>query len=128
MILQEEGENMDYRIKAINCVKDTVLLEQMRQFKECNCNLDEFYKQDDTESLFTQIIEPGHIYEVGFPKCVCAEVLSGNVKDSAHCECSRQSVLYVLENLLPDNKITVEKIETILSGAEKCRFRVSVDK
>lgn len=34
---------MDYRNKAIKCVKDTVLLEQKRQFEECGCNLDEQY-------------------------------------------------------------------------------------
>lgn len=48
---------MDYRNKAIKCVKDTVLLEQKRQFEECGCNLDEQYmRYGDTEALFAKII------------------------------------------------------------------------
>lgn len=119
---------MDYRDKAINCVKDTVLIEQIRQFEECGCNLDEQYaRYGDTEALFAKIIEPGHIYEIGYPKCVCPEILCGKVDDLSHCECSRQSILYVLENLVPNKKINVEIIEAILGGAKKCRFKVTVE-
>jgi hypothetical protein len=118
---------VDYRNKAINCVKDTVLLEQKRQFEECGYNLDEQYKKyGNTEALFAEIIEAGHIYEIGYPKCVCPEVLSGKINNPLHCECSRQSILYIIGNLLPDKNINVEMIETVLSGAKKCRFRVSV--
>lgn len=119
---------MDYREKAINCVKDTVLPEQLRLFKECHNDLDELYGTDEeTEGLFSKVIEPGHIYETGFPKCVCQEVLSGKVTDISHCECSRNSVLYIIEKLVPDKKVRVETIETVLGGAEHCRFRVIVE-
>lgn len=119
---------MDYKNKAINCVKDTVLLEQKRQFEECGCNLDEQYKKyGNTEAFFANIIEAGHIYEIGYPKCVCSEVLSGKISSISHCECSRQSILYVLGNLLPDKNINIEIIETVLGGAKKCCFKVSVD-
>ena len=57
----------------------------------------------------------------------CPEVLSGKINDISHCECSKQSILYILENLLPDKNINVEIIETVLSGAKKCCFKVSVD-
>ena len=50
----------------------------------------------------------------------------GFVDSAAHCECSRQSILYVLEELLPGRDIRVEELETVLSGGEKCRFRVIV--
>lgn len=119
---------MDFRNIAVNCVKNTVLPIQASQFKECGCSLDEQYKKyGDTENFFGKVIEPGHIYEVGYPKCVCPEVLSGKVSDHTHCECSRQSVLYVLQQLLPDKIIAVETIETVLEGAGKCRFRVMIE-
>lgn len=119
---------MDYRNKAINCVKDTVLREQRRQFEECGRDLDKQYtRYGNTDMLFAKIIEPGHLYEIGYPKCVCPEVVCGKKADVVHCECSRQSIIYVLEDLLPDKKIYVETIETVLGGAEKCRFRVKVE-
>ena len=119
---------LDYRDKAIHCVKDTVLPMQRKQFEECGCCLDEQYKRyGNTEWLFAEIIEEGHVYEIGYPACVCLEVVSGKIKDVSHCECSRQSVLYIIGNLLPDKNISVEIIETVLGGAEKCRFKVTVE-
>ena len=88
---------MNYRDKAIHCVKDTILPMQREQFEECGRCLDEQYKR------------------------------YGKVKDASHCECSRQSVLYIIGNLLPDKNISVEIIETVLGGAEKCRFKVTVE-
>ena len=123
----QEVSSVDYESKAVHCVKDTVLPMQMRQFQECNCSLDEQYrKYGNTPWFFAEIIEPGRVYEIGYPKCVCPEVLSGAVSDPAHCECSRQSVLYILRTLLPDKTIAVETVGTVLGGAEKCRFRVTV--
>ena len=93
---------MDYREKAVRCVRETVLPIQMAQFQACGCDLDAQYrKYGDTESFFAKVLQPRHRYEVGYPKCVCPEVLDGTVTDAAHCECSRQSVLYILEQLLP---------------------------
>ena len=117
-----------YRAKAINCVKDTVLPTQRQQFEECGSSLDAQYeKYGDTDAFFATVIEPGHIYEVGYPKCVCPEVLSGAITDAAHCECSRQSVLYILEQLLPGRHISVNILDTVLRGGDVCRFRVIVD-
>ena len=109
-------------------MKNTVLPIQMAQFRECGCDLDQQYKKyGNTPYFFADIIEPGHVYEIGYPKCFCPDVLYGGVKDSALCECSRQSILYVLNTLLPDKKITVEMMETVLTGAQRCRFKVVVE-
>ena len=32
-----------------------------------------------------------------------------------------------METLLPERAVTVETLETVLGGAEKCRFRVTVE-
>jgi GNAT superfamily N-acetyltransferase len=127
-LITPKGEKIDYRNKAINCVKNTILPEQRKQFEECNYCLDEQYKRyGNTEGLFAKTVEVGHVYEIGFPVCVCQDVAKGKANNVSHCECSRQSILYVLENLLPDKNISVEIIETVLGGAEKCRFKVTVD-
>ena len=119
---------MDYREKAVRCVRETVLPVQRAQFEECGRSLDAQYrKYGDTEGFFAKVLQPSHRYEVGYPKCVCPEVQRGDVTDPAHCECSRQSVLYILEQLLPEKRITVETVETVLSGGTCCRFLVTVE-
>ena len=68
---------MNYRDKAIHCVKDTILPMQREQFEECGRCLDEQYKRyGNTEWLSAKTIEEGHIYEIGYPACVCPEVAS----------------------------------------------------
>ena len=64
---------------------------------------------------------------MGYPKCVCPEVLEGTATNAAHCACSRQSVLYILEQLLPAQRITVETVEAVLSGGSCCRFLITVE-
>lgn len=118
---------MDYRTKAINCVKDTVLPVIMQWFRESDRDLDIYcQKYGETEFSYAKVIEKGHIYEMGYPRCVCPEALAGG-KEASFCECSRQSMIYVLENMMPEKHIEVEIIETVLSGGEKCRFRVSIE-
>ncbi len=119
---------MNYREEALKCVNSYVLAEMKRQFEECNNSLDEQYKKyGATEYFFANIIEPGHIYEIGYPSCVCPKAQSEKDKDDNFCECSRQSILYVYEQLIPDKNITVETLETALAGGSKCRFRVVVE-
>ena len=46
---------MDYRTKAINCVKDTVLPVQMQWFQDCGFNMDTYcQKYGDTEHSFAK--------------------------------------------------------------------------
>lgn len=91
---------MDYRTKAINCVKDTVLPIYMQWFQDCNYNLNTFcQKYGETEFFFAEEIEKGHIYEMGYSKCVCQEALDGG-KEAAFCECSRQSMIYISKNMM----------------------------
>ncbi len=125
-LLQDEQAKV-FRQCAENCASSFVLQEMRRQFEECGCSLDTQYKKyGRTEYFYADIIEPGRIYEIGYPKCFCPLVEAGFVKSAVHCECSRQSIIFVLQNLLPDKTIEVETIETVLSGAEKCKFRVKV--
>lgn len=118
---------MDFREKAINCVRNTVLPIQRAQFEECGRNLDaQYQKYGNTDTFFARVIEPGRSYEVGYPRCFCGDVLYGGVADAAHCECSRNSILYILQELLPGKDIQVEILHTVLGGAENCRFKVTV--
>lgn len=116
-----------YRPCAEACVRDGVLVELRRQFEECGCDLDRQYaKYGRTPFFFADVIEPGRVYEMGYPRCLCPQVEAGFVAAPTHCECSRQSILYVLETLLSGREIEVETLETVLAGGTECRFRVTV--
>ncbi|NMP38565.1 MAG: hypothetical protein GX051_10695 [Clostridiales bacterium] len=118
-----------YRPCAEGCVKRYVLAEQQRQFDECGKNLDlQYEKYGRSPYFFADIIEKGHVYEIGYPtaQCLCPMVSSGMAASSVHCECSRQSMLCVLETLLPDRSITVELLHSVLTGEKECRFRVVI--
>ena len=119
-----------YRPCAEGCVKRYVLSEQQRQFDECGKDLDAQYeKYGRSPYFFADIIEKGHVYEIGYPteQCVCPMVASGMAASAVHCECSRQSMLCVLKTLLPDKKITVEMLHSVLTGGKECRFRAIVE-
>ena len=119
---------MDYRDRAIECVKDTVLPLHARWLRECGGDLDLAYmKYGDTATFFAEIMEPGRVYEVGFPSCVCPHLQYGETQEPEHCECSRQSLLYILKSLLPEKQIAVETLETVFTGGRRCRFRVTVE-
>ena len=125
--LSQEDREKVFRSCAINCVKDYVLTEQRRKFEECNGDMDLMYSNyPDNEYCFTRIIEKGHIYEMGYPRCLCYMYESGFVKSDVYCECSRQSVIYVLKELFPNKAIEVETVQTVLGGADQCVFRITV--
>ena len=46
---------MNYRDKAIHCVKDTILPMQREQFEECGRCLDEQYKRYGVTILFSAL-------------------------------------------------------------------------
>lgn len=117
-----------YRPCAINCVQNFVLGEQQRQFSECGGELDlQYEKYGRSDYFFADIIERGHIYEIGYPRCLCPTVESGFSASPVHCECSKQSMLYVLQTLMPEKEIRVEVMHTVLGGGAECRFRVTVE-
>ena len=105
-----------------------VLTELRRQFEECGCDLDRQYaKYNRSEYFFADIVEPGRVYEIGYPRCLCPQVDAGFVKAPTHCECSRQSILFVYRELIPDRTVRVETLRTVLAGDSECRFRVTVE-
>ena len=86
-----------YYEQAVTCVKDTVLPAQIRLYKSCGGDFDKIYGEAmNGNGYFGKVIEAGHIYELGYEKCTCPKVQSGQVTDLDQCNCSRQSEeLYV---------------------------------
>ena len=116
----------EYYDQVVACVKDNVLPAQIKLYQSCDGNLDRVYGEAmNGNGYFGKVIESGHVYELGYEKCTCPKVLSGKVTDPEQCECSRQSILYILGCLEPDSKFEVDVLETVLRGAEQCRFRIT---
>lgn len=128
--IDEQQEAYDVKDKyfdqAVACVKDRVLAAQLELYRSCDGDLDRVYGEAmNRNGYFGNVIEPGRVYELGYEKCTCPMVLSSQVIDPDQCNCSRQSILYILSRLEPGNDFEVEIIETVLLGAEQCRFRIT---
>lgn len=115
-----------YYDQAVACVKDRVLPAQLELYQSCNGDLDRVYGEAmNGNGCFGRVVEPGRVYELGYERCTCPKVLSGQISDPDLCNCSRQSILYILGRLEPSSDFEVEIMETVLRGAEHCRFRIT---
>lgn len=115
---------MDYKSTAQKCLKSETLPMFMKWFEDSHYDFDIFCeKYKNTECTFARVIEKGHIYEIGYHRCLCPKA-QGGVVEKNFCECSRQGIIYILENLIPKRKFTVKIIETVLFGGKKCVFRI----
>lgn len=116
-----------YRPCAVDCVKDDVLRELRRQFEECGRDLDRQYTKYGRSGVF---FCGHHRAGAGLRGRVSPVPLPAGRRRvrglSGPLRCSRQSILYVMEELLPGKDIRVEELETVLSGGRECRFRIIV--
>ena len=117
-----------YYEQAVTCVKDYVLPVQRKLYEKCGGNLDVIYGEVMNDEFYTgKVIGPGHIYELGYHSCTCQKVLSGQIRNPEFCECSKQSILYILSQLEPESSFEVEMLETVLRGSKHCKFRITKD-
>ena len=123
---QEDREKLYYPC-AVACVQGGVLEMQRQIFEANDYDMDRIYSDMNTEYTYGRIVESGKVYDMGYPRCLCPMVEEGRCSAPTHCECSRQSIYYVLHEMLPGRKIRVETMETVLKGDEKCRFRIYLD-
>jgi len=116
--------DMNCKYCAISCVGGDTLKQYQKQFNECNRDFDLLFSTDTGDvNFYRRIIEKGHIYETGYPRCICWKDDDGQGK----CECSRQALIYLYSQLLSDRKVVVETIQTVRSGAESCMFRIILE-
>ncbi len=115
-----------YTEQAISCVKGAVLQNLRDKFASCNRSLDAFFASLNDGMYFGRVIKAGKEYELGYWKCTCRKVINGEISAPEHCECSRQSILFILAQLMPDTKFEVRILESVLRGGSCCRFRIVV--
>ena len=108
---------MCYREEAIECVKDHVLQIHKQIYAKYEGDFDRIY-----------MIEAGKVYELSYLECTCPKVKCGLRNHPQQCECSRQSILYILSQLEPDSQFEVRIENTILRGSDRCTFKITKHK
>ena len=113
---------------AAQCGKDALDHLYQNLFADCKGDLDEFFSRlQEIKGVNGRVIESGCSYEIIFESCNCDLHTEANMNSARLCECSRQSVIYVGENIWKGESFRVEQVETILSGARECKFRILFD-
>ena len=113
---------------ARKCADTGVLQAYKELHKAVQGDRNAFYtKMGELGGVRGEVIVPDREYNVYFPKCSCDLHTAGGVNTPKLCECSRQSVIYVGENIWKGESFRVEQVETILSGARECKFRILFD-
>ena len=117
---------MGYKEEAIECVKDCVLPLHKQIYAKYNGDFDKIYSEGyNSRSYQGRVITPGLEYELSYLECSCPKVKCGLRTNPQQCECSRQSILYILSQLDPDSRFQVQIVNTILRGGDRCTFRIT---
>ena len=103
---QEVDPSIRYREEAIECVKDHVLQIHKQIYAKYEGDFDRIYTEGYNSKSYTG------------REC-------GLRNHPQQCECSRQSILYILSQLEPDSHFEVRIENTILRGSDRCTFRIT---
>ena len=107
------------------CSRDALIYLYRDLFDSYNGNLDMFFtKVGEKKNVEGRVVESGRVYELIFTSCDCPLHTDVNVNSTRLCECSRQSMICVFKNLVPDRDFRIECVSSILSGDEKCCHRI----
>lgn len=90
---------------------------------------DAFFRAIDAEveGVAVCAVEPGATYDFCYAQCYCPLHTDGGVNDPLLCECSRESLLWLMRSLFPARAPRVELLQSVLAGDGQCRLRVRLD-
>lgn len=113
---------------ARNCVKCGTIQVYKALYEKANGDLDTFFlKANELPGVRSEIVKEGTLYRLYFMECTCALHRQGGVSMPLLCECSRQSILYVLHTLWENRQFCVTICHSILRGAENCNMQIEAD-
>ena len=108
-----------------NCVQQGTLDFYRQLHDDAAGDLDAFFqKANEIPGLQAEILVPGRQYKFCFAACTGMLHTRGYVNTPQLCECSRQSVLFVLRTLWPDKEFSVDLTASILRGDDLCRLEI----
>ncbi len=123
-----------------NCVKCGTLQVCQELYAKAKGNLDIFFSEaSKLPGVKCETIKEGTAYYLYFMECTCMLYRQGYVSTPLLCECSKQSILYVLHSLWKDKTFQVLYVlhslwkdktfqvticESILRGSQHCKMRI----
>lgn len=110
---------------AYECACDALKYLYRDLFVYCDKDLDKFFSRvEEKKNVKGRVVESGKIYELIFTSCDCPIHTEAEIESNRLCECSRQSMICVFKNLVPQRTFKIECMESILAGNEKCCHRI----
>ena len=97
-------------------------------YEQAKGNMDDFFsKANELPGVRCETIEKGSVYNLYFLECTCGLHKQGYVSTPLLCECSRQSILYVLHSLWKNRQFNVSICGSILHGNPECKMRIETE-
>ena len=112
--MDAEARSCLLRQCARKCADTGVLQAYKELHKAVQGDRNAFYtKMGELGGVRGEVIVPDREYNVYFPKCSCDLHTAGGVNTPKLCECSRQSVIYVGENIWKGEPFRVEQVDFV---------------
>ena len=123
--LSEEQRETFFRECGRNCVQCGTLQVYKDLYEQAAGDLDRFFAiADEQPGVRCETVEKDAVYNLYFLECTCELHKRGYVSTPLLCECSRQSILYVLQSLWNDRTFRVTICESILRGSQHCKIDI----
>lgn len=123
--LSEEQRETFFRECGRNCVQCGTLQVYKDLFEQAAGDLDRFFAiADEQPGVRCETVEKDAVYNLYFLECTCELHKRGYVSTPLLCECSRQSILYVLHSLWVNRTFRVTICESILRGDQHCKMQI----
>ena len=123
--LSEEQRETFFRECGRNCVQCGTLQVYKDLYEQAAGDLDRFFAiADEQPGVRCETVEKDAVYNLYFLECTCELHKRGYVSTPLLCECSRQSIIYVLQSLWKDRTFQVTICESILRGGRHCKMRI----
>ena len=123
--LSEEQRETFFRECGRNCVQCGTLQVYKDLYEQAAGDLDRFFAiADEQPGVRCETVEKDAVYNLYFLECTCELHKRGYVSTPLLCECSRQSILYVLHSLWKDKAFRVTICESILRGNQNCKIQI----
>ena len=126
--LPEAQRKTFFRECGKNCVQCGTLQVYKELYEKANGDIDVFFSEaNELPGVKCETIEKGSVYNLYFLECTCGLHKQGYVSTPLLCECSKQSILYVLHSLWKNRQFNVSICGSILRGNPECKMRIETE-